>query len=200
MIFLVKIYGYARVSTSSQNLEEQVAQLVDAGVNSQNIYSEKFTGTTTHRPIFDLLLNTISNGDTLVITKLDRFARNTREALNSIEPLLEQNISIKVLNLGTIENTPMGKMIVRTLLSVAEMERDMIVERTQAGKEYSKKHNLNYREGRPRRRIGPHEQAIYEYYKNHSIKETIAAFNTSKATLFRIIHQIQIENLSTSER
>ena len=192
MVFLVKIYGYARVSTASQNLEEQIAQLVDAGVDPKNIYSEKFTGTTTHRPIFDLLLNTISSGDTLVITKLDRFARNTREALNSIEPLLDQNISIKVLNLGTIENTPMGKMIVRTLLSVAEMERDMIVERTQAGKEYSKKHNSKFKEGRPKRKIGPHEMAIYEYYQNHSIKETTEAFNTSKATLFRIKQQIEI--------
>ena len=195
MIFLVKIYGYARVSTSSQNLEEQIAQLIDAGVDPQNIYSEKFTGTTIHRPIFDLLLNTISKGDTLVITKLDRFARNTREALNSIEPLLNQHISIKVLNLGTIENTPMGKMIVRTLLSVAEMERDMIVERTQAGKEYSKKHNPNFKEGRPKRKIGPHEMAIYEYYQNHSIKETTEAFNTSKATLFRIKQQIEMASL-----
>ncbi|WP_208423044.1 recombinase family protein [Latilactobacillus fragifolii] len=195
---MAKIYGYARVSTSSQNLEEQIAQLVDAGVDQTNIYSEKFTGTTTHRPVFDLLLNTISSGDTLVITKLDRFARNTREALNSIEPLLNQNISIKVLNLGTIENTPMGKMIVRTLLSVAEMERDMIVERTQAGKEYSKKHNPNFKEGRPRRKIGPHEMAIYEYYQNHSIKETVEAFNTSKATLFRIKQQIELETLQGS--
>lgn len=192
--FLSKIYGYARVSTSSQNLEEQISKLITAGVNPDDLFSEKFTGTTTHRPVFDQLLNTIAPGDTLVITKLDRFARNTREALNSIEPLLNQNISIKVLNLGTIENTPMGKMIVRTLLSVAEMERDMIVERTSAGKEFSKKNNPNFKEGRPRRKIGPHEQAIYEYYKNHSIKETIEAFNTSKATLFRIKQQIEMES------
>lgn len=191
MSFLAKIYDYARVSTSSQNLEEQISQLVAAGVDHKNLYSEKFTGTTTHRPVFDQLLNTIAPGDTLIITKLDRFARNTREALNSIEPLLNQNISIEVLNLGTIENTPMGKMIIRTLLSVAEMERDMIVERTQAGKEYSKRNNPNFKEGRPRRKISPHEQAIFEYYKNHSIKETIAAFNTSKATLFRIKQQIE---------
>lgn len=194
-MFLAKIYGYARVSTSNQNLEEQIAQLVGAGVDFRNIYSEKFTGTTTHRPIFDLLLNTISSGDTLVLTKLDRFARNTREALNSIEPLLNQNISIKVLNLGTIENTPMGKMIVRTLLSVAEMERDMIVERTQAGKEYSKKHNPKFKEGRPKRKIGPREMAIYEYYQSHSIKDTTEAFNTSKATLFRIKQQIEFNSI-----
>ncbi|WP_244185482.1 recombinase family protein [Latilactobacillus curvatus] len=169
-----------------------MAQPIDAGVDPKNIYSEKFTGTTTHRPIFNLLLNIISSGDTLVITKLDWFARNTREALNSIELLLDQNIGIKVLNLGTIENIPMGKMIVRTLISAAEMERDLIVERTQVGKEYSKQHNPNFKEGRPRRKIGPHEMAIYEYYKTHSIKETTEAFNISKVTLFRNRKQIKI--------
>ncbi|MBP2097697.1 DNA invertase Pin-like site-specific DNA recombinase [Enterococcus rivorum] len=65
---------------------------------------------------------------------MDRFVRNTKEALEVIEPLLERNITIKVLNLGTIEYTTIGRMIMRTILSVAEMERDMIVERTQEGK------------------------------------------------------------------
>ena len=81
----------------------------------------------------------LKSGDEIVVTKLDRFARNTREALEIIEPLLDDNVTIKVLNLGTIENTSMGRMIVRTLLSVAEMERDMIVERTQEGKMFARK-------------------------------------------------------------
>lgn len=88
----------------------------------------------------------------MVVTKLDRFARNTREALNLINSLLKEKIIIQVLNLGTIDNTPMGRMIVRTLLSVAEMERDMIIERTQAGKVFAKQHNPNYKERRPKRK------------------------------------------------
>lgn len=88
----------------------------------------------------------------MIITKLDRFARNTREALNLIDDLLKEKIMIKVLNLGTIDNTPIGRMIVRTLLSVAEMERDMIIERTQAGKIFASQHNPNYKEGRPKRK------------------------------------------------
>ncbi|MFS8090792.1 recombinase family protein, partial [Enterococcus gallinarum] len=74
---------------------------------------------------FNQLLAGLKSGDEIVVTKLDRFARNTREALDIIEPLLDDNVTIKVLNLGTIENTSMGRMVTRTLLSVAEMERDM---------------------------------------------------------------------------
>ncbi|TKQ55442.1 recombinase family protein, partial [Enterococcus faecium] len=80
-------------------------------------------------PKFNQLLAGLLPGDEIVVTTLDRFARNTREALEIIEPLLDDNVTIKVLNLGTIENTSMGRMVTRTLLSVGEMERDMIVER-----------------------------------------------------------------------
>jgi len=187
---MTDVYGYARVSTANQNLNEQLAELKAAGVTDHNVYAEKFTGTTTDRPKFQKLLQQLKVNDTLVVTKLDRFARNTREALAVIEPLLDQRTIIRVLNLGTIENTPMGKMIVRTLLSVAEMERDMIVERTQAGKEYAKKKNLNYREGRPRRKIGEHEWAVYDYLKSHSANQTAQAFNISRSTVFRIKKQV----------
>lgn len=89
-------------------------------------------------------------GDTLTITKLDRLARNTREALHIIEGLMKRDIAINVLNLGQIENTSIGRLIYTILLSVAELERDMIVERTQEGKAYAKKHNPNFKEGRPK--------------------------------------------------
>lgn len=188
------IYGYARVSTNGQELDDQIQQIKDASVESANIYSEKYTGTTTHRPEFDKLLKQVQSNDTIVVTKLDRFARNTREALDIIEPLMNENVTIKVLNLGTIENTPMGKMILRTLLSVAEMERDMIVERTQSGKKYAKDHNPNYREGRPKRTITDKYKAIYAYLQDHSYKETSKAFEVSIATIYRVKKQIESAN------
>ena len=104
------IYGYARVSTVSQSLEEQVNELTQkANIPLKNIYREKYTGTTTKRPEFSKLLKQLKSGDTLYVTKLDRFARNTREALNAVEPLLNNGIKISVLNLGTIENTQWEK-------------------------------------------------------------------------------------------
>lgn len=186
-------YGYARVSTRGQDLREQIGELTQSGIDRKYIYSEKFTGTTTKRPKFDSLLSKVTNGDTIVVTKLDRFARNTREALNAIDPLLKNGVTIKVLNLGTIENTPMGRMILRTLLSVAEMERDMIVERTQAGKCYAKKHKPNYREGRPKRSITPKYKEMDEFLKTHTYTETASTFEVSRATVYLVHKQIKDE-------
>ncbi|MBU7547410.1 MULTISPECIES: recombinase family protein [Leuconostoc] len=175
------VYGYARVSTAGQSLNEQKETLKNSG--AQIILSEKYSGTTTARPQFEKMVNLIEPNDTLIVTKLDRFARNTREALNLIDELLKEKVIIKVLNLGTIDNTPMGRMIVRTLLSVAEMERDMIIERTKAGKIFAKQHNPNYKEGRPKRHKDSRNTAIFEFSQTHTVKSTAEAFNISARTV-----------------
>lgn len=77
----------------------------------------------------------------------------------------------------------MGRMIIRTLLSIAEMERDMIIERTQAGKIFAKQHNPNYKEGRPRRKKDGRNTAIFEYSQIHTVKKTAEAFNISPRTV-----------------
>ena len=185
-------YGYARVSTASHSTKEQIQQLLENSVEKKNIFSEKFTGTKRDRPKFNQLLAGLKPGDEIVVTKLDRFARNTREALDIIEPLLDDNVTIKVLNLGTIENTSMGRMVTRTLLSVAEMERDMIVERTQEGKMFAKKNNPNYKEGRPKAKITPKKRHAYELLiSGKSYKEVEAITGFSRSTLFRIKKKIE---------
>ena len=104
-------YGYARVSTKGQSLNDQVSQLMEIGIDKSNIYSEKFTGTTTNRPKFDELTNKVRNGDTITVTKLDRLARNTREALNVLDPLMSKGIKFNVLNIGILENSTIGKLV-----------------------------------------------------------------------------------------
>lgn len=184
-------YGYARVSTTGQNLSEQKEQLAASGVDK--LYAEKFTGASTNRPQFQALLGIIEAGDTLTITKLDRLARNTREALGVIEELLNNNISINVLNIGKVENTSMGRLIYTILLSVAELERDMIIERTQEGKAYAKRNNPNFKEGRPRRKLTPRYLEAVRLLENHSYKETAARTGISTATLQRIKKQYKEE-------
>ena len=192
-------YGYARVSTASQSTKEQIQQLLENGVEKKNIFSEKFTGTKRDRAKFNQLLAGLKSGDEIVVTKLDRFARNTREALDIIEPLLDDNVTIKVLNLGTIENTSMGRMVTRTLLSVAEMERDMIVERTQEGKMFAKKNNPNFKEGRPKATITPKKRHAYELLiSGKSYKEVESITGYSRSTLFRIKKKIE-ESEATME-
>ena len=141
-------YGYARVSTPDQKLENQIDRLQQSG--AEEIYQEKFTGTTTQRPQFNLLLTKLAPGDMLIITKLDRFARNTREALDIIERLFKQDVKIQILNMGTIDNTPTGQLIFTIFSAFAQFERDMIVTRTQQGKLYAKTHDPYFHEGRPK--------------------------------------------------
>lgn len=189
----MKTYGYARVSTVAQDLASQKELLIQAGVKKADIFAEKFTGTTTDRPQFKKLLEILEKGDTLTITKLDRLARNTKEALAIIEELLEKDITINVLNVGQIENTTVGRLIYTVLLAVADMERDMIVERTQEGKAYAKKHNPNYKEGRPRRELSDKYLKAIELMQTNSISETALITSISTATLKRIRKQYKEE-------
>lgn len=193
------VYGYARVSTRGQDLHEQIEQLKNEGINSKYIYFEKYTGTKVHRPQFEKLVSTVKPGDTITVTKLDRLARNTREALNVLDPLMENGVKFNVLNIGTLDNSSVGKLVRTVLLAVAEMERDMIVDRTQAGKRYARKHNANYREGRPKRKILGRNKDIYEYSLSHSIKETSRAMGISESTVKRIKHQARIEHIKITE-
>ncbi len=141
-------YGYARVSTNDQKLENQIDLLKSAG--AVKIYQEKFTGTTTARPEFQKLLAKLQRNDMLIITKLDHFARNTREALDIIQKLFKRGVKVNILNMGLIDDTPTGQLIFTIFSAFAQFERDMIVTRTREGKEYAKKHNPYFSEGRPK--------------------------------------------------
>ena len=138
-------YGYARVSTTDQKLANQIELLQVAG--AQKIFQEKYTGTTTERPEFQKLLQALKTDDTLIVTKLDRFAR---EALTIIQELFNRNIKVNILNMGLIDNTPTGQLIFTIFSAFAQFERDMIVTRTQEGKLYAKQHDPSFREGRPK--------------------------------------------------
>ena len=135
------VYGYARVSTQMQakdgnSLEVQKRLLKEKG--AEEIYSDAFTGTKAHRPELDKLLDKLQAGDKLVITKLDRIARSASQGIDLIQSLLDKGITVHVLNMGLLDNTPTGKLIRTIMLAFAEFERDMIVERTQEGKAIAK--------------------------------------------------------------
>lgn len=145
------IYGYARVSTKGQlrdgnSLDAQHESLSEAGCTE--IVQEAFTGTTTDRPEFDALLERLSDGDTLVVTKLDRIARTVTGGCEVVRSLLDRGVTVRVLNMGTLDNTPVGKMMVSVMFAMAEFERDMIAQRTAEGKAVARQ-KPGWREGRP---------------------------------------------------
>ena len=152
--------GYARVSTFEQKLESQIEVLKEAG--AEEVFQEKFTGTTVERPQFNLVLKKLEDGDTLIVTKLDRLARNTREVLEIVQSLFNRGIKVHILNIGLIDNTPTGQLIFTIFSAFAQFERDLIVTRTQEGKNFAKIHDPNFKEGRPQKFTKEQIQFAYE--------------------------------------
>lgn len=175
-------YGYARVSTTNQDLEGQLQTLKAEGC--EEIYSEKFTGTKTDRPQFKKLLEVLQEGDTLVVTKLDRFARSVSGAIDTVKELFNKGVKVHVLNIGIVENTPTGRLIFNIMSSFAEFERDMIVERTQEGKAIAKQKE-GFKEGRPNKFSKDHIEHALELLGTNSYKQVEAMTGISKSTLIR---------------
>ncbi|MES9665512.1 resolvase [Bacillus cereus] len=175
-------YGYARVSTVHQDLESQLQTLNSEGC--EVIYSEKYTGKNTNRPEFTTLLEVLKEGDTLVVTKLDRLARNAKEGIKIVEMLFERGVKVHVLNVGLLENTTMGRFFLQTMLAVAEMERNLILERTAEGKEIARQ-NPDYKEGRPNKYTTKQMNHAIQLLETHSYTQVVEKTGISKSTLIR---------------
>ena len=116
------IYGYARVSTAGQcrdgnSLEEQTAALEQYGC--QKIIMEAFTGKTMERPQFQSLYKKLQPGDTLVVCKLDRFARTAIDGVQTVRNLFDRGVRVHILNMGLIENTLTGNLVLTVMLAFA---------------------------------------------------------------------------------
>ncbi|XRD24532.1 recombinase family protein [Lysinibacillus fusiformis] len=175
-------YGYARVSTATQDLEVQLHAL--KAECCEEIYSEKYTGTKTDRPQFQQLLKHLDKGDTLVVTKLDRFARSASGAIETVKELFNRGVKVHVLNMGIVEDTPTGRLIFNIMSSFAEFERDMIVERTQEGKAIAKQ-NPEFKEGRPNKFNKQQMEHALKLLETHSYKQVESMTGISKSTLIR---------------
>lgn len=146
-------YGYARVSSAGQrlngtSLEDQKERFIKMGIALENIYADAYSGMKMERPAFSELLSKLQEGDELVVCKLDRFARTAADGIKVVRELVDKGVRVNILNMGVADNTPMGKVMVTVMMAFAEFERDMIVERTQAGKTAKKASDPNYKEGR----------------------------------------------------
>ena len=146
------IVGYCRVSTKLQasdgnSLVAQRKEILDRYPNAL-IYEEAYTGTTTDRPVFIEAVTSLNKNDTLVVTKLDRLARNTVEGIQIVQEIFRKKAAVHVLNVGLLEDTAMGQFFITTLLAVAQLERSQIIERTQTGRAIART-KPGYHEGRP---------------------------------------------------
>lgn len=189
------IYGYARVSTKGQDkygngLEVQEKQLRENG--AEVIYCESFTGTKKNRPELNKLMSILKDGDTVIVTKLDRIARSTRDGLDIIEELLSKGVVINILNMGKFDNSPTGKLMRTVFFAFAEFERDMIVQRTAEGKEVCKS-DPNWREGRKRKELTDFQKFLKKQKDGLlTVDECCAKLGISKRTWYNRVAEVSV--------
>lgn len=187
------IYGYARVSTTNQakngnSLEDQRKTLYDAG--AKIVFADSYTGTTIHRPHLEELIELLEPGDTVIVTKLDRLARSAKGGIEIIDMVLAKGAQLNVLNMGMFNDTPTGKLTRTIFLAFAEFERDMIIERTTAGKEIAKRKE-GWHEGRPKMEL-PEFRENYEKVKKGEITvdDACGILGISRRTYYNRVFEI----------
>lgn len=190
------IYGYARVSSVGQAIEGNSLEMQERILREHGaaeICREVFTGTKKHRPQLDLLLSKLKDGDTVIVTKLDRIARSVLHGSELVKGLIERGVTVNVLNMGIMDNTPSGKLMRTVLFAFAEFERDMIVERTSEGKEIARL-NPEYKEGRKA------VQYDKDLFRNlamavntgvESITSAARKLGVSRAKWYRIVKEVE---------
>lgn len=192
------IYGYARVSTTGQDLTDQKNQLLQNAASI--IYAEKITGAKRNgRNELANLLEVVQPGDQILVKKIDRLARSIRDLREIVDEITSKGASVKFLEDNMEFNaldkaSPIQTMMLNMLGSFAEFERDLIISRTQEGKNYAKKANKYYKEGRPKATITPAKKHAYDLLMSgKSYKEVEQVTGFSKSTLQRIKQKIQAE-------
>jgi len=135
-----RTFGYARVSTLDQKLETQRAALIEAGVNPIDIHEDKKSGRTLNRDGLNLVLKLMRKGDTLVVWRFDRLARNARDLLSVTDELSRQGIEFRSIKEGVDTKTPAGKLMLTMIAAMAQFESDVNSERTKAGMAYAARH------------------------------------------------------------
>jgi len=186
------LFGYGRVSTKGQTTENQLHEIRAAGyqVEAEFWYAEEGVSgkvPALQRPEFIKLLGQIRSGEVLVVTKLDRLGRDAQDVSATVRMLATRRVEVVVLQLGKLDLTsPAGKLMMNMLAAVAEMERDLLVERTQSGLARAKAEGKTL--GRPTRTTPEQRAAIV---KRHQAKESISAlareYSISRASVMRIV-------------
>jgi len=177
-------YGYARVSTNGQDLAAQEAELMAAGCAT--VFKEKVSGAKTDRAELAKLLHRIESGDVLVVTRLDRLARSTRDLLNVIAALTERGAGFKSLKDTWADTTsPHGRLMLTVLGGLAEFERELIRARTGEGRKRAKDRGVRF--GRPSALTASQRQEALQRLANGNAQADVArTFNVSQATISRL--------------
>ena len=186
----MRVFAYCRVSTTDQSTENQVLEIANAGfaLNERRIVKETISGSVPadQRPGFQRLMDKLESEDVLVVTKLDRLGRNAMDVRTTVDKLAQAGIRVHCLALGGVDLTsPAGKMTMGVIAAVAEFERDLLIERTQAGLALAKASGKPV--GRPQS-LDKGQMTIVrqKLSEGHSVASVAREFGTSRQTVIRV--------------
>ena len=176
--------GYARVSTVEQNLDLQIQALKKMGC--KRIFREKVSGSSRERPEFQRMLDQLRHGDTVIVRRLDPLARSTRDLLETMETIREAGAHFQSMSEPWANTTShAGKLIMTVFAGIAEFERNLIRERTSAGREAARRRGIHL--GRPRK-LNPEQTKLARRLidEGQSVRDVAETFNVHTATIYRL--------------
>ena len=177
-------YGYARVSTGGQSVAAQVEALTAAGAGK--VFKEKMSGAITSRPQLHRLIGFLDEGDTLLVTRLDRLARSTRDLLNVVAVIAEKKAGFRSLGDAWADTTtPHGRLMLTVLAGLAEFERDLIRTRTGEGRDRAKARGVKL--GR-KFKLTAHQrkEALLRRDRGETLMDIARTYNVSHSTISRL--------------
>ena len=181
----MRLFGYARVSTSQQSLELQVKALNAAGIAPSRIFSDKATGNNTDRPGLQTLQVKVEEGDVILVTKLDRLGRDTADMIQIIKQLDEMGVYVRFLDDHITTEGTMGKMVVTILSAVATAECQRILERTNEGRAEAKARGVKF----GRKRSINRKQVVQFKVNKIGATEIAKQMNIGRSTVYKILKE-----------
>ena len=182
----MRLFGYARVSTSQQSLELQIKSLKEAGVASSRIFTDKVTGSHADREGLRLLRVKVEEGDVILVKKLDRLGRDTADMIQLIKEFDDMKVSIRFLDDGISTEGTMGKMVVTILAAVAQAERSRILERTNEGRVEAKVNGVKF----GRKRTVDREKIVALYTAGTGATEISKQAGIGRSTVYKLLKEV----------
>jgi DNA invertase Pin-like site-specific DNA recombinase len=181
----LRLFGYARVSTSQQSLDIQLKALKSAGVKPSRIFSDKASGSNNERKGLELLQMKVEEGDVLLVKKLDRLGRDTAEMISLIKLFDEMGVAIKFLDDGISTEGEMGKMVVTILSAVAQADRHRILERTNEGRIEAKLKGVKF----GRKRTVDRKRLNELYAQGVGATDIARQLGIARSTVYKVLNE-----------
>lgn len=181
----MRLFGYARVSTSQQSLDIQIRALKEAGVKANRIFTDKASGSSVDRPGLDLLRMKVEDGDAILVKKLDRLGRDTADMIQLIKAFDAQGVAVRFIDDGISTDGDMGKMVVTILSAVSQAERQRILERTNEGRQEAKLKGIRF----GRKRVVDRRKVLELYSEGMGATEISRQVSVARSTVYKILSE-----------